>query len=118
MQETATQSPEKEISRGVVATYKEYLGRGATVARTEIGTDHVVTILEDGLTKAERRLISEEEEETVREIRRKFQAAMRRDIIDLVERATGRKAKSFLSDHDVHTDTAVEVVVFESETTG
>jgi uncharacterized protein YbcI len=105
-------SAEREISRGIVAIYKEYLGRGPTSARTEI-TDHTaITTLSDALTKAERSLIDKGESTTVREMRRKFQQAMRRDITALVERVTGRTTESFLSDHDTENDVAVEVVVF------
>jgi uncharacterized protein YbcI len=105
-------SAEREISRGVVAIYKEYLGRGPTFARTEI-TDHTaVTTLTDALTKAERSLIERGESPTVREMRRKFQLAMRKDITALVEEVTGRTTASFLSDHDTDHDVAIEVVVF------
>ena len=105
-------SPEKQISRGVVAIYKEYLGRGPTSARTEITAGAATTTLEDCLTKAERSLIEGGEAPTVREIRRKFQEAMRADITILVEGVTGRNTKSFLSDHDTIKDVAVEMVVF------
>ena len=105
-------SPEKEIARGVVSIYKEYLGRGPTTARTEL-TDHAaITTLEDSLTRAEQSLIAGGDAPTVREIRRKFQEAMRNDITALVERVTGRTTASFLSDHDAVKDVAVEMVVF------
>lgn len=105
-------SPEKQISRGVVAVYKEYLGRGPTTARTEITANAAATTLEDCLTKAERTLIEGGDASAVREIRRRFQEAMRADITALVEEVTGRKTKSFLSDHDTMKDVAVEMVVF------
>ncbi len=47
-------------------------------------------------------------------MRRNFQDAMRADITDLVEAATGREAASFLSDHDTKSDVAVEMVVFKA----
>jgi uncharacterized protein YbcI len=102
----------REISRGIVAIYKDYVGRGPTVARTTINEDHVTTLCTESLTKAELKLVSEGDAETVREIRRKFQGAMQSDIVALVERVMDRKVKSFLSDHDVHTDVAIETVVF------
>jgi len=102
----------REISRGIVAIYKDYVGRGPTTARTSINDDHVTTLCAGGLTKAERKLVASGDDETVREIRRKFQGAMRSDIIDLVERVTSRKTMAFLSDHDVVEDIAVETLVF------
>ena len=102
----------REISRGVVAIYKDYVGRGPTTARTTINDDHVTTLCSGSLTKAELKLVEEGDAETVREIRRKFQSAMRADLIALIERVTGRSAKAFLSDHDVITDVSVETLVF------
>lgn len=111
MHVAASISPQKEISRGVVSIYKDYLGRGPTTARTAITDDSVVTTLQDSLTKAERSLVLGGEAETVREMRRKFQCAMRSDITELVEKVTGRECAAFLSDHDTETDVAVEMVV-------
>ena len=113
MPTTQTQGASKEIAHGVVAVYKDHLGRGATDARTTITEDHAVTVLTDSLTKAERSLVLSGDAETVREIRRRFQDAMRSEITELVERVTGREAASFMSDHDVLTDAAVEMVVFK-----
>jgi uncharacterized protein YbcI len=115
MSDLTRTSPQKEIARGVVKIYKDYLGRGPTAAQTTITEDFVVTLCEDGLTKAELNLIERGEEDTVRSIRRKFQTAMRNDLIDLVEQVTGRKGRALLSDHDVVNDIAIETVVFSSE---
>ena len=102
----------KEIARGIVAIYKDYLGRGPEGVKTTIGDDHVVTVLEGSLTRAEASLVEQGDEESVREIRRKFQVAMAEDITQLVERVTGRPAKAMLSDHNVEKDVAVEMVMF------
>lgn len=105
-------TPQKEISRGVVAIYKEYLGRGPTTVRTAITDDASITMIEDSLIRAEQSLVRGGEAEVVREIRRKFQCAMREDITALVEGVTGRRCAAFLSDHDTEPDVAVEMVVF------
>ena len=115
---TSSQSAQKEIARGVVSIYKAYLGRGPTSARATISDDHVSTICTQGLTKAEQKLVEGGDFETVRSIRRKFQEAMRDDIIGLVEQVMGRKARTLLSDHDVERDIAIETVIFESEDAG
>lgn len=115
MSSTAVMTPQKEISRGIVAIYKEYLGRGPTTVRTAITDEASITMIEDSLVKAEMSLVNAGEAETVREIRRKFQFAMRDDITSLVERVTGRRCVAFLSDHDTEPDVAVEMVVFAPE---
>jgi uncharacterized protein YbcI len=108
-------APQQRISRGIVAIYKSHLGRGPTEAKTEITETGVVTTLRDSLTLAEQKLIEAGDGDSVRELRRKFQAVMREEIIALIEEVTGRDGGSFLSDHDVETDVAVEMVVFASE---
>ncbi len=115
MEATASQSAQKEIARGIVSIYKNYLGRGPTSAKTTISDDHVSTICSQGLTKAEQKLVEKGDFETVRSIRRKFQEAMSADVKELVERVTGRKALTLLSDHDVEQDIAMETVVLEAE---
>ena len=112
--ESASLSPEKKISRGVVAIYKDHLGRGPTHARTVITPFAAFTTLEGSLTPAEISLVESGEEDTVREIRRKFQEAMREPISELIEEVTGRKVASFLSDHDTGPDIAVEMAIFEA----
>jgi uncharacterized protein YbcI len=73
----------------------------------------VTVLLEDALTVVERRLALEGNEETVRSLRRKVQNSMSAEMMDLVTRVTGQRVKCLLSDHDVPTDTAAEVLVFE-----
>ena len=106
-------SRDKEISRGIVTIYKDYLGRGPTRSQTAISRDLVTTVCEDGLTRAERNLVESGEADTVREIRRKFQSAMREEIVALVSGVMDRPVKTLLSDHDVVNDVAVETVVLE-----
>ena len=47
------------ISKAVVRSFSDYIGRGPTKARTSIRDDLVVCLLENGLTKAERSLVEE-----------------------------------------------------------
>jgi uncharacterized protein YbcI len=104
---------EREIARGVVGIYKAYFGRGPTWAQATISDTHVSVLLEDALTVVEQRLASEGNDETVRSLRRKVQQAMADEMVALVEGLTGRKVKCLLSDHDVATDTAAEMLIFE-----
>ena len=110
-----THSPEKQVSRGVTAIYKDYLGRGPTHAATEFTRGCAITTLTDSMTRAEHVLVEAGDAETVREMRRRFQTAMRGEITTLVEGVTGRKSAAFLSDHDTVHDVAVEVVVLAPE---
>jgi uncharacterized protein YbcI len=108
----------REISRGVVAIYKDYMGRGPTDAHTEITGNAAITRVCGSLTKAEQSLVADGRANVVREMRRNFQDAMGSEMTALVEAATGREAECFLSDHDTESDLAIEVVLFKARTDG
>jgi uncharacterized protein YbcI len=111
----ATSEMAREISRGVVNLYKKYTGRGPSHARTYIHSDLVVTLLCDTMTPAELTLKDEGRAEMVREQRRVFQDAFRKEAKALVERTTGSRVVAFLSDHAIGPDYAVEVFVLGND---
>jgi uncharacterized protein YbcI len=110
----ATSELAREISRGLVNLYKKYVGRGPSHARTHIHEDLIVTFLCDTMTPAEQTLKDEDRAELVREQRRVFQDAFRKEAIALVEQISGARVASYLSDHAVDPDHAVEVFVLVS----
>src|SRR4051794_28949223 len=101
------------ISNAVVSLFAEYLGRGPTRARTAFGRDVVTVILEETLTKAERRLVEEGEADNVIHTRRVFQRTMREDLTTAVERIVGRRVIAFLSDQTATPDVSAEIFVLE-----
>ena len=103
----------REISRGMVGLFKEFVGRGPTDAQTFINDGIVVVLLRDTLTVAEKTLAEGERAALVREVRRGFQGAMRQKAIQLVQEQTGCRVEAFLSDNSVFPDYAVEVFVLE-----
>ena len=105
-------SQEKRISRGVVAIYLDYMGRGPAHVTTVINEGTAMTVCRESMTKAERRLVERGESESVRATRRKFQDVMRDDYLRMVEGVLGHPVEAFLSDHDADHDVAVEVVSF------
>jgi uncharacterized protein YbcI len=108
-QQSATSGPlGTAISNAVVALFADYLGRGPTRARTVFGTDIVTVVLQETLTKAERRLVTEGEAASVIATRRTFQRTMRDDLVAAIESLTGRKVIAFLSDQQVEPDYAIE----------
>ena len=102
-----------EISNGIVGIVREYTGRGPTKARTTITDELVVVVMGESLLKAEKSLIAAGDPDTVIDTRRKFQAAMRDEFVDLVEESLDRKVIAFMSDHHIDPDVAVEVFVLE-----
>ena len=106
-----------DISREMVSLMKDYLGRGPTNARTYIRDNLIVVIMRDTMTKAESTLASRGEQDAVRTTRRLFQETMREDASAVIERLTGRKVVSFMSDHDIGKDVAAEIFVLEADPT-
>jgi uncharacterized protein YbcI len=102
------------ISKHVVRLFSEYTGRGPTQARTMISDNVVVCVTHDSMHKGERRLVADGEAEAVVSIRRKFQSAMREDLVSGIEVLTGRTVVSFMSDHDAHHDYAAEIFVLDA----
>jgi uncharacterized protein YbcI len=101
------------ISNLVVHLMSEYTGRGPTKARTYINADLVSVVLWDTLTKGERSLVRDGEEQRVLDMRKAFQSTMRAEMVSGIEQITGRSVLAFFSDNHVDPDMAVEVFFLE-----
>ena len=99
------------ISNAAVQLTREYTGRGPTKAKTTITDELVVIVLRDTMLKAERTLADRGEAQTVIDLRRRFQEAMRDDYVAVVEEATGRRVLAFMSSNHIDPDLAVEIFV-------
>jgi uncharacterized protein YbcI len=97
-----------EIATQIVRLHSEYYGRGPTKAKAYITEDVVVVVLEETFTKAERTLVERGEIEAIQQIRRRFQQTMADDFKGIVEQATGRVVRAFLSETNLEADVAVE----------
>jgi uncharacterized protein YbcI len=96
------------ISKEIVRLQAEYYGKGPTKAKTYIVDDLVVVVLEESFTRAEKTLAERGEREAIQHIRRRFQQAMADSFTSVVEQATGRKVRVFLSETDIEQDVSVE----------
>lgn len=92
-----TTSAVADISREIVKAHAEYYGRGPTKARTVWREDLVVVILEEIFTRAEQTLVSTGHFQQVRATRQAFQDEIAPLLRQIVEQATGREVRSFLS---------------------
>jgi uncharacterized protein YbcI len=72
-------------------------------------------LLEDTLTKGERRLVAKGRDIRVLDYRAEFQAAMREDAIANIEELTGRKVTAFMSANHIDPDLAAELFVLEPD---
>jgi uncharacterized protein YbcI len=103
------------ISQAIVQLHAEHYGKGATQAKTYVWDTLVVTVLRDVLTTSERTLVRAERAETVRDVRNAFQSTMEPHFRAAVERITGRRVISFMSQVDPIRGVGVEVFVLEPE---
>ena len=107
------QSLGASISNAIVRLLAESTGRGPTKARTTIDRDLVVVMLANALTKGERYLVDNGDEQRVLEMRAAFQSAMANECRAAVEDLTGRKVVAFMSANHVEPDMAAEIFVLE-----
>ena len=103
------------ISREIVRLQAEYYGKGPTKARTYIFDDLVVVVLEETFTRAEKTLAQRGEGEAIQHIRRRFQQQMAEDFVGVVEQATGRRVRAFLSDTDIAEDVSIETFLLADD---
>jgi uncharacterized protein YbcI len=101
------------ISDAIVRVAADFIGRGPTRAKTYLNQHIVFCVMQDTLTRGERSLVADGDGESVREMRRRFQDAMRRHVCAAIESLTDRKVVSFLSDNDVESEMAIEVFVLD-----
>lgn len=104
-----------QISNALTKNHREHFGRGAGSVKTVINKGFVVSFLEEIYTPLEKTLVGGGREDLVHEVRLAFQAMMRDTYTTIVEEATGRKVRAFLSQNHVAPDIAVEIFVLESE---
>ena len=105
------------ISREIVRLQAEYYGKGPTRAKTYIVEDLVVVVLEETFTRAERTLVDRGERDAIQHIRRRFQQAMADSFTSVVEQATGRRVRVFLSETDIEQDVSVETFLLADDRT-
>jgi uncharacterized protein YbcI len=103
----------RDVSGAMVKLLKDYIGRGASDARTYIREGLVVVVLRGTMTKAERTLADAGEEGLVRGVRQALRGKFLEEANGIVERLTGQRVCAFLSDHDVDQDIVFQAFVLE-----
>src|SRR3954454_14620130 len=106
-----------DIATGIVRLFTGYYGKGPTRAKTYFEDDLVAVVLEETFTKAERTLVDRGEIDSIQQIRRRFQQAMAEEFKSVVEQATGRVVRGFLSETNLAADVSIEVFLLGDERT-
>src|SRR3954453_17792423 len=93
-----------QISNALTKNNREHFGRGAGNVKTIINRGFVVTFLEDIYTPLERTMIEGGRRDLVHEARLAFQLMMQEKYVAIVEEATGRKVRAFMSQNHIGPD--------------
>lgn len=104
-----------EISNALTRSHREHFGRGAGNVKTVIQKGFVITFLEDIYTPFEKTLISGGHEQIVMDGRFAFQQMMRGTYTGIIEAATGRKVRAFLSQNHIDPAIAAEIFVLDAD---
>jgi uncharacterized protein YbcI len=102
-----------EISREIVKLHANLYGRGPTKAKTFVGDDYILCLLEDVFTRGERTLVQAGKTEQVWSMRHAFQDAVEEDFRRIVTDASGRTVRAFLSMVHVEPEVSAELFLLE-----
>lgn len=109
--DTARITAENDISGELAAIHLDSYGEPVQRIQTTILDDSVITILDVELLTHERTLLDAGHHmDTVRQIRRDYQHAIRPSFVAAVEHATGRRVVAFLS--ETHIDPSFSIEFF------
>lgn len=90
--------PRGQIAGDVLQVHRNAYGTGAGKVTVHLHEDDVIVILDAlEMSPAEDLLLEGDEDQTVSDMREGFQAAIEPTFSAIVERATGRRVTSFLS---------------------
>jgi uncharacterized protein YbcI len=107
-----------QISRDIVRLHADLYGRGPTKAKTHLSDEFAMCILEEVFTPAEKTLIRAGNLEQVKATRDAFQDAVEPEFREVVEAATGKQVRAFVSVVNTEVDAAFEIFLFENEGRG
>src|SRR5580700_7613797 len=99
------------IANDIQRIHGEYYGQTPGHVRVFEDGDVLVVVIEETFTRAEQILIGRGEADEVQIIRRRFQLAIADQFKSIVQSATGRYVRAFLSDTHLPERLAVETFV-------
>jgi uncharacterized protein YbcI len=102
-----------QISREIVQLHAHLYGRGPTKAKTYVQEDYILCVLEDVFTPAERTLVRADKDEQVKTTRHVFQTAVADEFISIVEKASERSVRAFMSTVNIEPEMSAELFMLE-----
>jgi uncharacterized protein YbcI len=85
------------VANEIVRLKAQYYGKGPTEAKAYMNDEVLVVSLKGGLTTVERTLLEAGDDALVRQVRLRFQEVMEQNFIDAVQRLTGQRVLTYMS---------------------
>jgi uncharacterized protein YbcI len=105
------------VANELVRLKAQYYGKGPTEAKAYMNDDVLVVVLKGGLTTVERTLLQAGDEALVRQVRLRFQEVMGQSFMDAVQRLTGQKVLTYMSQIVFDPDICFEFFVVSPDRT-
>jgi uncharacterized protein YbcI len=105
------------VTREVIRVQNESHGRGPRKAFSFHNANILVTVMEEVLTPAERRLAGNGESDAILNMRSLYQKNMEPELKKSIEEITGCEVLALMSDNHLDPDMAVEVFILDKSLT-
>ena len=102
-----------DLTRVFVSLWTRYAGHAPTNARTEIDGNVITCVLADGVGDFNRSMIASQNGDTEPGVDSLTPAAYKREAVAAIAALTHQRVASFVSSHDLDTDTATEIFTLE-----
>lgn len=102
------------IASTMVGLMKQFYGKGPTKAKTYIADEYVFVVMDGGLTRNEETLLAAGEDMLVRQVRLRFQEAVREQVCSAIEALVGKKVVTYHSQIVFDPPRTFEVFVLEA----
>jgi uncharacterized protein YbcI len=103
------------VANEIVRLKAQYYGKGPTEAKAYMNDEVLVVALKGGLTTVERTLLEAGDDALVRQVRLRFQEVMEQNFIDAVQRLTGQRVLTYMSQIVFDPDYCFEFFVLSDE---
>lgn len=95
--EVEAEAAREEIRREILKVHEEAYGSGAWNMDVHILEDTVLLLIDVDLSRSEQTLVQADQSDAVKQMREAFQVAIEPTFTAIIERATGRRVRSFHS---------------------
>ncbi len=102
------------IASTMVGLMKQFYGKGPTKAKTYIADEYLFVVMDGGLTRNEETLLAAGEDMLVRQVRLRFQEAVREQVTSAIEALVGKKVVTYHSQIVFDPPRTFEVFVLEA----